>query len=296
MIGVESKQVIAVGVKSSTCKLCERHTNKGKTPPPHTCNQNWTGSAKSMESGIVCDMLQDVADKGVDVTKIYADGDTTTMSLVREKINHVVEKGEDGNHVRKNFTAGLMKIRDRHKAMTQKVMDSIKKNFAYALHQNQGNPEGLKKALIACKLHPFGDHSQCGEWCRGVKDKAYKHNNLPYGKDLKDADLKADLSSFFDNYIAKAKELSDLGSTQNNESFNNMVGVKVPKRVHYAGGPTLKYRVNQAVLQKNRGYAYLSKVLKLGYLTLEVIFIGYVYAYAAFLLQLFVLLPWNYDQ
>lgn len=56
------------------------------------------------------------------------------------------------------------------------------------------------------------------------------------------------------------KEDSELGSTQANESINNSIASKAPKRFHYSGSASLNYRVSAAVAQKNIGHTYVSKV------------------------------------
>ncbi|VDI16835.1 Hypothetical predicted protein [Mytilus galloprovincialis] len=60
--------------------------------------------------------------------------------------------------------------------------------------------------------------------------------------------------------IGRSKSLNDLGSTQSNDSFNQLVSVKAPKSRHYNGGScSLQNRLSTAVLEKNEGYGYLSK-------------------------------------
>ncbi|CAC5422396.1 unnamed protein product [Mytilus coruscus] len=131
------------------------------------------------------------------------------------------------------------------------------------IDQNQGSEDGIKNGLRAITEHMFGNHTFCN-WCGGLtKGDAYKHLNLPYGKDLTSKELKADLKKIFQNkLLTKANQLSKLSSSQANESFNNTVAFKAPKRLHYSGSASLRYRVCSAVLQKNEGYEYMSKKLK----------------------------------
>ena len=43
--------------------------------------------------------------------------------------------------------------------------------------------------------------------------------------------LRSALENLFDKYAGKAEELSNVGSTQLNENFNQMVSSKAPKRL-----------------------------------------------------------------
>ncbi|CAG2219652.1 unnamed protein product [Mytilus edulis] len=109
-----------------------------------------------------------------------------------------------------------------------------------------GSEDGIKNGLTAITEHMFGNHTFCNvSWCGGLtKGEAYKHLNLPYGKDLTSKQLKADLEKIFQNkLLTKANQLSKLSSSQANESFNNTVASKAPKRLHYSGSASLGYRV-----------------------------------------------------
>ena len=261
MIGTRSGKVLGAGCKSKCCRICQHSASNSTTPPSHDCRKNWTGSAKSMESAIVIDILKDLKDNDKDVGKIIGDDDTTTIARARAEIDPNIEKGIDKNHVRKNVSNSLYELKKRHKSLSTTVINSLIKNFNYAITQNHGDPETLEKALSACYLHPFGDHTHCGDWCRHHLDADnYKHRNLPYGKDLQDENLKKDLKKLFSGYIDQKEKLSSLGSSQANESFNHTVASKAPKTKHYSSSESLSYRLHQSVLQKNEGYSYLPMV------------------------------------
>ncbi|CAG2238604.1 unnamed protein product [Mytilus edulis] len=131
------------------------------------------------------------------------------------------------------------------------------------LAQNQGSPEKIEKGVRGMIDHMYGKHENCDiKWCGFLKDRAsYRHTNLPFGKDLKSESLKADLEKLFLGKIeSQSKKLSKLASSQANESFNHTVSTKAAKNKHYSGSSSLNYRVSAAVLQKNEGYGYVSKV------------------------------------
>lgn len=135
--------------------------------------------------------------------------------------------------------------------------------FLTLLKQNKGDAEKVRIALENILPHAFGDHGKCGEWCEGrILGEQYVHKNLPKGKPLTDADLRLSLTKLLSKYIKNAKQISQCGSTQANESLNNLIATKNPKARHYAGSESLSYRVAAAVCQKNYGVSYASKVFE----------------------------------
>ena len=64
----------------------------------------------------------------------------------------------------------------------------------------------------------------------------------------------------FDLFSSYSDKLAPLGSTQNNESFNNSVSVHAPKRLHFSGSASLEGRVAFAVATKNGGKSIVCKV------------------------------------
>lgn len=57
-----------------------------------------------------------------------------------------------------------------------------------------------------------------------------------------------------------AAKLTKGGTTQRNESFNQMVASKVPKNRHYSSTESLDIRIGAAVAAKNVGHSYINKV------------------------------------
>ena len=67
---------------------------------------------------------------------------------------------------------------------------------------NVGDPESLKQGLKNIIPHAFGEHTCCNvSWC-GFKQNpvAYKHTDLPNGKDLFGDSLKKALTDILDEY------------------------------------------------------------------------------------------------
>ena len=128
--------------------------------------------------------------------------------------------------------------------------------FGYAVKGNEGNPERVRSRLLCIVDHAFDDHSSCSEeWCEFFKDREnYKHKSLPYGKDLVGEDLRRSLKNVFERYAYHAEKLAPSGSTQSNESFNQMIAAKAPE--------SLSFRFGAAVCIKNEGQKYVADVFQ----------------------------------
>ncbi|CAG2240138.1 unnamed protein product [Mytilus edulis] len=250
LIGKNTKKILHHAQRVSSCRICQSAKKKGDFARVHECKQNWSGSAKAMEEDMVAQMVKDlVVVEKINVSEIAGDDDSTGFEKIKKQMPHLeIEKTSDRNHIKKNVNSKLYELKNSkmHKEFTQKVLDSIQKNFSYMIDQNQGSEDGIKNGLTAITEHMFGNHTFCNvSWCGGLtKGDAYKHLNLPYGKDLTSKQLKADLEKIFQKkLLTKANQLSKLSSSQANESFNNTVASKAPKRLHYSGSASLGYRV-----------------------------------------------------
>lgn len=133
------------------------------------------------------------------------------------------------------------------------------KCFNYMLAQNRGNPDGIQKGLDALGKHPFGDHTSCSDSCKQSKTK---YTALPYGKPMRDSHLQ-ELQTVCSKFLKYSIKLSNLGSTQANESFNKTVSMKAPKNHHFSSSASLNYRVAASVAEKNTGQTYVVEVIKL---------------------------------
>lgn len=81
-----------------------------------------------------------------------------------------------------------------------------------------------------------------------------------------------------DSFINNADRLLKMGSTQGNESFNNIVACKNPKNRFYGGSESTAFRVTAAVSQENIGHdALISKVCLYSYLNLYYINILFIF-------------------
>lgn len=217
-----------------------------------------------MEPDMVVQMISDINEKGVEISELAGDDDTTGFERAKKILpNSKMVKTSDRNHVKKNVVKKLYALKAQHKDLSVMVINSIAKNFSFMIDQNTGNPAGIENGLRALIKHMYGEHDECNiSWCGYLKDsKSYQHSNLPHGKDLSSPSLRTALEKLFLNELSSQSEkLSNLSSSQANESLNNTIASKAPKSKHYSSSASLGYRVSSAILQKNDGYTYVSKV------------------------------------
>lgn len=163
--------------------------------------------------------------------------------------------------MKKTIVKRFYELRSKHKELSIKVVNAISKNFSYMVSQNKGNVSGIENGLKALVGHLFGDHECCSSsWCGYQRDKHISIRTFRMVKTTSQ-DLKKDLEKLFlGNLMNQAKKLANLSSSQANESLKNTIASKAPKAKHYSASASLSYRVGTAVLQKNEGYSYVSKV------------------------------------
>ncbi|XP_076110691.1 uncharacterized protein LOC143079310 isoform X2 [Mytilus galloprovincialis] len=220
-----------------------------------------TGSSKGMEPDMACSMIQRLAEDGYTVGTLHADNDATTQS----RLPCSIIKKDDKTHVKKNLSKRLYGLSKNYKQLkSAKVITYIVRCFMYTISKHQNSKQSMKTELATIVPHIFGHHEQCSPtWCTYVKDPTkFRFKHLPNGKALSGDKLREELDKLAQNYIERADRLLNLGSTQSNESFNNSVASFAPKNRFYGGTKSLKARVSSAVMQKNEGYGWLSKVNK----------------------------------
>ena len=121
----------------------------------------------------------------------------------------------------------------------------------------------MQDAILSIVPHAFGDHGRCGPWCRFKENpKAYKHKYLPGGKDLTGNGVRAFLEETTAKFATSEyiKKLEQLGSTQRNESLNNVIGSKVLKIRYYGASESCDFRTAASVSQFNENSTYLVEV------------------------------------
>lgn len=258
LIGKRTGKIVGFSARYKRCRKCDVAKAKHRTPNKHACKKNWTGTAKSMEPDMIVEILKEVKDKNNPVVTLIGDDDCTAFNRARCEVSSCIEKLSDKNHVKKNISNKLYKLKSKHKELSVKTITAIMKSFSYMLAQCKEDTDKIEKSIDSVVLHQFGDHVKCGEWCNMKENPTARHKNLPWGADLQNEKLKTDLLTLFRDL--DPSKLSRLDSSNCNESFNNTLRSKAPKDKHYSESGSLAYRLSAAVCQKNEGYSYVAKV------------------------------------
>ena len=263
MVGLETGKCIDYATKNTYCRNCVEAGKMGVNPKPHDCRVNHAGSAKAMEASIAVELCQKEKYK-----VLIGDDDSTVISRVRSEVDVNLEKWSDINHATCTLAKALYEGKGKdfganNDRINDQIIEHIKTCFSYAVYQNKNNPIGIMKGIGAIVPHSFGDHSNCGDWCKYSTDPdSYQHSTLPGGRDLQGDGLKQFLNDVLQPFAREevAKKLAPLGSTQRNECINSVIGSKNPKKRFYGGSASSDFRVAAAVAQFNDGPGYLEAV------------------------------------
>ena len=205
-MGLATGKVVSYSTRCKVCRVCSHNKLTGKEKK-HDCRKNHNGSSKSMERDVACELWRKAPQSGVKFSIYVGDDDSTTLADIKNKVPCGVEKWSDVVHARRSLNTRLYNLRDLFKGsncsiLSPKVINYITKCFSFCVSQNMGDPESLKQGLKNIIPHAFGEHTCCNvSWC-GFKQNpvAYKHTDLPNGKDLFGDSLKKALSDILDEY------------------------------------------------------------------------------------------------
>lgn len=180
--------MLSFDVTTTDCKKCAI----GIPMDRHECRKNFSGSAKAMETHLAVKLINNnpiLSQENVRISKIVGDGDSSTISAVRRSATDEITKLPDFNHTMKNFTSSLYNLK-----LPRSVIVYLSKLFAIAIKENKGNAPKIRSTLNSLVPHAFGEHNQCGEWCKAnvnsVDSVDYEYNYLPGKKPLSDPELK----------------------------------------------------------------------------------------------------------
>ena len=186
-----------------------------------------------MERDVARELWRKAPQSGVKFPIYVGYDDSTTPADIKNKVSYGVEKWSDVVHAKRSLNTSLYNLRDRFKGsnfsiLSPKVINYITKCFSFCVSQNVGDPESLKQGLKNIIPHAFGEHTCCNvSWC-GFKQNpvAYKHTDLPNGKDLFGDSLKIALSDILDEYSTDivVNKLTPRANSQRNESLNSTIG------------------------------------------------------------------------
>lgn len=269
LMGDKSKKMLGFAVVSDFCKKCSLGAKPGDG---HKCTRNYEGSARGMEAHAASMLIANnpnLIEAGVRVGTFIGDKDSSTMARLRRDCSHPIKKLIDLNHNLKGFNNDLYKLKNKPYSFTwlqSSYINYFKRDLSYAIKQNKGNVEGVRSGIMNIEKHVFGEHEECGEWCKAKEDPenyVYKHN--PSKKKFTEEEYpgwRDALREVLSKQADQAEALAPCGSTQQNESFNHMATTRAPKKNFYCGTEALYLRVSTAVCEKNIGATYVDNVFK----------------------------------
>ena len=115
---------------------------------------------------------------------------------------------------------------------------------------NEKDPEKTKSAILNIVPHVFGEHGNCGPWCKYRTDPSHQHKFLPYKRCLSGTDLRSALEKVFFKHAANAPRLCFNSSSNANESFNTIIASKARRSCHFSKSESFDFRLASAVCQK----------------------------------------------
>ncbi|XP_076080234.1 uncharacterized protein LOC143051079 [Mytilus galloprovincialis] len=206
------------------------------------------------ESDMAVSMAHTLKNDGCEIKVIHADNDSATTSKLKVDFEDV-EKRDDQNHLKKGLSKSLHQMSIKYKELKQDdTREYILRCFIYAITGGT-TEDDIKVSLDRIVPHIFGNHDSCREvtWCKYEEDPTnFKYRSLPGGNPLTNESLKEELLVLVSKYTSQSNAIAELGSTQANESFNQMASSKAPKSRHYGGSCSLKNRISAAVLKKTK--------------------------------------------
>ena len=245
IIGFLSGKIHDYTTRNRKCRMCALGHDKSD----HDCRVNYQGSAKGMEADAGVQLINHsdiLKEAKLQVRVIIGDEDSSMISAVRkDRPDITFYKLADKNHLAKNFTRELYEMQPMFKELKKKgAISHIKKCFAYAVAQNKGNSDRLARELRRIPGHLFGQHENCGFWCK-LKEK--------HTVEFSDNDLLEKLEQFFNKYATNAGKFSVAASSQTNESFNNVMAHKAHKNHCLSTNGACDFRAADAVCVLNDG-------------------------------------------
>ena len=190
---------------------------------------------------------------------IIADNDNSSIAAIRNVHSHEIVKLDDKNHTSKGVVSALYKLQKKHKELTTPTIKYFQKCFNYSISKNIGNNAAMAAAIDNIPYHAYNMHANCGEWCSyKANPETYKHSNI--GNGLTSPTLFDALQELFYNLSTNVDRYSAGASSNPNESFNSVIVNKAPKSRMYGMSASGDCRIVCAVLKKNDGATYISKV------------------------------------
>lgn len=112
IVGEKTGKIIYVGCRNKRCSVCTRNSRLGNVKGPHKCYRNYVGSSGGMEPDIMIKGFEELERKGVWITTLITDGDSTTVARIKNSIKYgpSIEHQLCCNHICKNMGKKLRDV------------------------------------------------------------------------------------------------------------------------------------------------------------------------------------------
>ena len=163
IVGMETKQLLHVGVRNKYCSVCIRAETEGREPSEHECYKNCDGASSSMEPDIIVQGFQEAESKyGLRYTKFVGDGDSSVHPTLITGVlpwGHAIRKIECANHAIKCYRGALEKLAQENPhyrgkgRLTSNMRKRLTKDFDFGKAEYESLPSG-------CTIQNLGNGSQ----------------------------------------------------------------------------------------------------------------------------------------
>lgn len=262
IIGFLSGKILDYATRNRKCAVCDRSGSQ----KIHDCRKNFEKSAKAMEADVAVQLIchsEILKNAGCRVKVLVGDEDQWAISDIRNELKRLGIKEEiyklaDRNHVKKNLSKKLYKLKSTNRGMSKPgLIKHIVKCFSYAVCQNIGASKKLAVQLDAIPDHLYGIHANCGKWCGSLENPKKVHKFQ-----IKDPELYDELKRLFALYSENSTKYCINASSQANESVNNIFARQLPKNKCFSKSSSADIRVASGVLIKNEGPMYVDGIKK----------------------------------
>ena len=98
-LGLTTGKVLSYCTRCKTCRVCSHNKLTGKEKK-HDCRKNHSGSSKSMERDVACELLSKTPQSGVKFSIYVGDDNSATLADIKNKVPYGVEKSSDIVHTK----------------------------------------------------------------------------------------------------------------------------------------------------------------------------------------------------
>jgi hypothetical protein len=200
------------------------------------------------------------------ISTLIGDEDSSVQKHLRdlEDVIGPIEKLSDFTHIKRNFGSQLYGLHasfkgikmERGKAFNPDKIKRIQSAFRMAVKQNVGDWEGLQRNLRTIVPHYYGEHTHCGEWCKG-------RGNPQWQSILNHTGLRSQLNSIIETFACdvNARKIAHMSSSQRNETFNSVLRHYSPKDTNKGRSVAYTSCVDLAIIHFNEGSSAAYKMI-----------------------------------